>query len=195
MVILRGRGVFLPDDSDALPMFDDAIQRSLLLFLDAAEAFAFGKFCPRSSQVHRAGASWPSAPSSAGGAFRQESIRFVLSDDEAENTSSGASIVDVDFVVGRTDSNVAVATLDTVEIVALGYSKEVNMLNFDVTMIKADLFGYEVGVTQSIQLAADVFAESADVVVFLQFSVAIINSSSFCPTCNIVGFIYLCQRL
>ncbi len=44
MVILRGRGVFLPDDSDALPMFDDAFQRSLLLFLDAAEAFAFGKF-------------------------------------------------------------------------------------------------------------------------------------------------------
>ena len=44
MLILRGRRVFLPDDSDTLPMLDDAIQSSLLLFLDTAEAFAFRKF-------------------------------------------------------------------------------------------------------------------------------------------------------
>ena len=56
------------------------------------------------------------------------SLRALWEDDEAENTSSGASIVDVDFVVGKADSSVAVATLETVEIVALGYSKEVNML-------------------------------------------------------------------
>lgn len=44
VLILRGRSAFLPDDSDALPMLDDAIQSSLLLFLDTAETFALREF-------------------------------------------------------------------------------------------------------------------------------------------------------
>ena len=48
------------------------------------------------------------------------SLRACKSDDEGAKTSSGANMVDVDFVVGRADSNVAAATLETVEMVALG---------------------------------------------------------------------------
>lgn len=51
------------------------------------------------------------------------SLRARSEEDGAANTSSGASIVDVDLVVGRADSRVAVAVLVTVEIIALAWSR------------------------------------------------------------------------
>lgn len=48
------------------------------------------------------------------------SLRARGSEDEGKKTSSGASIVAADFVVGRADSRVVVETLAMVEITALG---------------------------------------------------------------------------
>lgn len=51
------------------------------------------------------------------------SLWALRDEEDAAKTSSGASIVDVDFVVGNADSKVAVATFVTVDIVALGFKE------------------------------------------------------------------------